>query len=53
MAERLGFVGLGLMGEPMAVNLVRAGVSLTVWNRTPGKDAELRALGARVATESG
>jgi 3-hydroxyisobutyrate dehydrogenase len=49
VAERLGFVGLGLMGEPMAVNLVRAGVSLTVWNRTPGKDAELRALGARVA----
>jgi len=49
LAERLGFVGLGLMGEPMAVNLVRAGVPLTVWNRTSGKDVELRALGAQIA----
>jgi 3-hydroxyisobutyrate dehydrogenase len=49
LSERLGFVGLGLMGEPMAMNLARAGVPLVVWNRTPGKDAHLRALGAKVA----
>ena len=51
MAKRLGFVGLGLMGEPMAVNLVRAGVPLTVWNRTAGKDVELRSLGAKIAMD--
>jgi 3-hydroxyisobutyrate dehydrogenase len=45
----VGFIGLGLMGEPMAVNLVRAGVPLLVWNRTPGRDERLRSPGARVA----
>ena len=45
----LGFVGIGHMGEPMAANLRRAGVALTVWNRTPGKCDALAALGANVA----
>jgi 3-hydroxyisobutyrate dehydrogenase len=31
----VGFVGLGVMGEPMARNLVKAGTPLLVWNRTP------------------
>jgi 3-hydroxyisobutyrate dehydrogenase len=53
VSERLGFVGLGLMGEPMAVNLARAGTPLVVWNRTPGKDVQLRALGAKVAMSPG
>jgi 3-hydroxyisobutyrate dehydrogenase-like beta-hydroxyacid dehydrogenase len=35
--ERVAFLGLGIMGEPMAANLVRAGFQLTVWNRTPRK----------------
>ena len=35
--ERVAFLGLGIMGEPMAANLVRAGCELTVWNRTPRK----------------
>nr|WP_323807900.1 NAD(P)-dependent oxidoreductase [Amycolatopsis keratiniphila] len=35
--ERVGFAGLGSMGEPMARNLVRAGVPVLRWNRTPGK----------------
>src|SRR3954447_11019563 len=35
--ERVAFLGLGIMGEPMAANLVRAGFELTVWNRTPRK----------------
>jgi 3-hydroxyisobutyrate dehydrogenase len=47
--ERIGFVGLGTMGAAMAANLARAGAGLTVWNRTPGRAAELVAIGAREA----
>jgi 3-hydroxyisobutyrate dehydrogenase len=45
----VGFLGLGLMGEPMARNLVRAGTPLLVWNRTAARTAPLRDAGARVA----
>jgi len=45
--ERIGFLGLGTMGAAMAANLARAGYPLTVWNRTPGRAAELRKLGAK------
>lgn len=45
----IGFVGLGIMGQPMAANLVRAGVPLLVWNRTADRCAPLAAAGARVA----
>src|SRR4051794_18634041 len=45
----VGFVGLGLMGTPMASNLARAGTPLLVWNRTGARCEFLRALGARVA----
>jgi 3-hydroxyisobutyrate dehydrogenase len=48
---RIGFVGLGTMGRAMAANLVRAGVELTVWNRTAGAATELEALGARIAPD--
>jgi 3-hydroxyisobutyrate dehydrogenase-like beta-hydroxyacid dehydrogenase len=34
LAERVGFIGLGIMGSRMAANLVRAGFPVTVWNRT-------------------
>ena len=34
--ERIGFIGLGIMGKPMAGNLINAGYSLVVHNR-PGK----------------
>ena len=44
--ERIAFVGLGTMGAAMAANLRRAGFEVTVWNRTPGRAAELVALGA-------
>lgn len=47
---RLGFVGMGIMGSPMALHLCRAGYEVTVWNRTPGKTDPARAAGARVAT---
>ncbi len=44
--ERIGFIGLGTMGSAMAGHLARAGHPLTIWNRTPGRAAELLALGA-------
>jgi 3-hydroxyisobutyrate dehydrogenase-like beta-hydroxyacid dehydrogenase len=37
---RVAFLGLGIMGRPMATNLVNAGHEVTVWNRTPGKMVE-------------
>ncbi len=39
--ERIGFIGLGVMGLPMARNLTRAGHALKVWNRTPARCAEI------------
>jgi 3-hydroxyisobutyrate dehydrogenase-like beta-hydroxyacid dehydrogenase len=43
---KVGFVGLGLMGSPMAANLLKAGYPLQVWNRTPDKAEPLVAEGA-------
>lgn len=37
MAERIGFLGLGIMGSRMAANVAKAGYDLTVWTRTEGK----------------
>ncbi|MEE8123445.1 MAG: NAD(P)-dependent oxidoreductase [Alphaproteobacteria bacterium] len=48
MTTRIAFLGTGLMGAPMAGNLLRAGFELTVWNRTTAKTARLAELGARV-----
>jgi 3-hydroxyisobutyrate dehydrogenase len=45
----VGFLGLGVMGQPMALNLARAGTDLIVWNRSPGRAEPLRAAGAAVA----
>lgn len=47
--RRIGFIGLGLMGRPMAMNLLKAGHQLTVWNRTPSRAQELVAAGATLA----
>src|SRR5512132_583656 len=49
LSPPLGFVGLGIMGRPMAGHLRRAGHPLTVFNRTAGRADELQAAGARVA----
>src|SRR5258708_4652554 len=46
---KAGFIGLGVMGQPMALNLARAGTPLVVWNRTPERCAALRDAGAQVA----
>ncbi len=43
---RVGFIGLGIMGQGMASNLLAKGHTLTVWNRTPERAAALRAAGA-------
>lgn len=47
--ERVGVVGLGIMGKPMAANLMKAGFLVTVYNRTASKAEELRSEGATVA----
>ncbi len=47
--RKIGFIGLGLMGRPMAMNLLKAGHSLTVWNRTASRAQELVAAGATLA----
>jgi 3-hydroxyisobutyrate dehydrogenase len=46
----VGFIGLGVMGQPMALNLARAATPLVVWNRTAARSEALRAAGATVAT---
>ena len=46
---RVGFIGLGTMGEPMARNLIRAGHRLTIYNRTRQRAEALGSEGARVA----
>jgi 3-hydroxyisobutyrate dehydrogenase-like beta-hydroxyacid dehydrogenase len=46
MKPKIGFIGLGLMGQPMAANLLRAGYSLVVWNRTSEKMQKLVGEGA-------
>lgn len=49
MTERIGLVGLGIMGKPMGKNLLKAGFPLTVWNRTRARADELLGLGAQLA----
>ena len=46
MATRIGFIGLGVMGAPMARNLLAAGFEVLAWNRSPGPLAELVEAGA-------
>lgn len=48
-AEKLGYLGLGLMGTPMTRRLLEAGYEVTVWNRSESKVAPLLKAGARHA----
>jgi 3-hydroxyisobutyrate dehydrogenase-like beta-hydroxyacid dehydrogenase len=48
-SRKIGFIGLGLMGRPMAMNLLKAGHSVTIWNRTAARADELVAAGAVLA----
>jgi 3-hydroxyisobutyrate dehydrogenase-like beta-hydroxyacid dehydrogenase len=49
----LAFLGIGLMGKPMASRLARAGYSLRAWNRTHAKAEALRELGAQPCAQPG
>jgi 3-hydroxyisobutyrate dehydrogenase-like beta-hydroxyacid dehydrogenase len=49
---KIAFFGAGNMGEPMALNLIRAGHELAVYNRTREKAASLAKAGARIADSS-
>ncbi len=50
MAQTIGFIGLGIMGRPMARNLIKAGYPLVVHNRSRAPVDDLSAAGARAAT---
>jgi 2-hydroxy-3-oxopropionate reductase len=52
MTERVGFVGLGIMGRPMARNLMQAGHELVLYNRTRSKAEELAKEGGAEVAES-
>lgn len=49
MKPNVGFIGLGLMGRPMALNLLKAGYAVTVWNRTRARADDVVAAGATLA----
>ena len=49
MTEKLGFIGLGIMGRGMARNLLKAGFDVRVWNRTASRMEELAQDGAKTA----
>lgn len=52
MAEQIGFIGLGIMGKPMARNLVQAGYELTVYDIVGEAIEELATAGAKAASSS-
>lgn len=47
--ERVGYIGVGLMGRPMVMRLLKAGLPVTVWGRNPQKLQDVAAAGATVA----
>ena len=49
----IAFIGLGNMGSAMATNLLKAGHTLSVYNRTRARADELKPLGARIASTPG
>jgi 3-hydroxyisobutyrate dehydrogenase-like beta-hydroxyacid dehydrogenase len=50
LTKKVGFIGLGMMGNPMSRNLLKAGFDLTVWNRTTSRMKEIVDLGAKPGT---
>ena len=50
--EKIAYLGLGIMGQGMAANLLKAGYSVTVWNRTPARCEPLIAQGAAQASSA-
>ena len=49
MEKKVGFIGLGIMGLPMARNLMSGGYGLTVYNRTANRSADMEEAGATIA----
>jgi len=49
MDKKIGFIGMGIMGKPMSLNLLKAGFDVTVYNRTESKTAEPVSRGAKKA----
>ena len=49
---KIAWVGLGNMGTPMAINLVKAGHDVTVWNRSISKAEPVKAAGGKVAASA-
>ena len=49
MKPSVGFIGLGLMGKPMSLNLLKAGFAVTVWNRTASRADEAGGSGRKLA----
>jgi 3-hydroxyisobutyrate dehydrogenase-like beta-hydroxyacid dehydrogenase len=49
MKPSVGFIGLGLMGKPMSLNLLKAGFAVTAWNRTASRAEEVVAAGGTLA----
>lgn len=50
MSEKVGFIGLGIMGKGMVLNLLKSNINVCVWNRSEGKAKELVDAGATVAS---
>ena len=50
--KKIGFIGLGIMGKPMAINLIKAGYSLTVYDIVPEKIKEVVKAGAKAGSSS-
>ncbi|WP_430459503.1 NAD(P)-dependent oxidoreductase [Thalassolituus sp. LLYu03] len=48
--QRIGFIGMGLMGVPMSTRLLQAGFAVTVWNRNPDKTIHLQTSGANAVS---
>ncbi len=51
MSTRIAFIGLGIMGAPMAANLVKAGFEVTGYNRSPARTEQFAAAGGRGAAD--
>jgi 3-hydroxyisobutyrate dehydrogenase-like beta-hydroxyacid dehydrogenase len=49
MSKNVGFIGLGIMGSPMALNLIKAGFQVAAYNRSAGKAAPIEKAGGRIA----
>ncbi|MGE0714746.1 MAG: NAD(P)-dependent oxidoreductase [Alphaproteobacteria bacterium] len=52
MTDRIGYIGIGLMGRPMAMRLLAAGFPLAIWARSPEKVADVVAAGATLAPDA-